>query len=443
MTMTQSRRHNSITVSAALWAVLTVFCQSHAVAQRPVPRADTLSAKVRDSLIAAVLADTLDAEVDTAMLDRVAAAPLRQSFILRPTFRQYKIGEIDAQEQASYATYVLRWPRATVRLDMTPVAFTGDTSLSSRSRPQVSFIGMSPINLRLDVAMRRRDTLRVFAQSMSFPGALTNIDAQALGAVGTSTVDLDAGSLGIAARFGARYTVRQLIGEEGVSLLVRGGVEYDPKPTGPDAVSWRGTTIRASVGLNRVRDNSTIGASAEVTRSFADSLGGRNLFPGGGSLTIEARGLRYLGEDGDGLISLNAFYSQPIGIERPDQPTRLIPVGNFIGVTGTGSFPFGAFFLLPTLSVLREASSATAVATNNVRTLLSASGYSTSASLGLSIPLGKLVTVTPEVGGVFGSVGQTVTSSFPTRFGRPLQRTQGFSDAIRGGWVSLELSLSR
>lgn len=409
--------------------------------QRPAPQTDTLSARVRDSLIAAVLADTLDEELGEQLAATVVPTRLRQAITLRPTFRRYTVGNIDAQEQSSFASYVVRGSRASLRVDMTPVVFTGDTSLATRP-PQVSFGGVTPINARVDLRVRSRDTLRVFVQSMSFPGALSNVDALALGSVGTSTIDLDAGALGIAARTGLRYTVAQPIGDNGVSLTVRGGVEYDPKPTGTQVVSWRGTTVRGGIGLNRSTENAIVGASVEVTRSFADSLGGRNLFPGGGNVSLEGRALRYLGVDGDGLLALNAFYSQPMGIERPEQPTRLIPLGNFMGVTGTGSFPVGSLTLLPVVSVLRESSSATAM-TGNVQTRLNASGYTATGSLGLSVPIGRALSVTPEIGVAYGSVGQTTTSAFPRRVGRPIQRSQGFTDAIRGGWVALEFAFTR
>jgi hypothetical protein len=438
---TDGKLRSRIIISVAIPAALMFALASGARAQaKPTPRTDTLSARVRDSLIAAVLADTADIDPDEEMA-LVPRTALRQSFTIRPTLRKYTIGSVDASEQASYASWVARFPRLTVRLDMTPVAYSGDTTAVA-GRPQVSFGGASPISGRLDVLLRRADTLRVFVQSASFPGALSNADAQALGAVGTGTIDLDAGALGVAARTGVRYAATQPIGDDGVTLTLRGGVEYDPKPSGTQVVSWRGTTLRGGVGVSRATENATFGAAVEVTRSYADSLGGRNLFPGGGNMSADARMLRYFGDDGLGLFSLNAFYSQPINIQRPDQPTRLIPVGNFLGLTSSASIPLGALSLLPTVSVLRESSSASATL-NTQRTTLTASGYTASASVGLAVPVGRYLTLTPEVGAAFGSVNQTVTSQFPRRFGRPLARTQAFSDPIRGGWVALEVAVTR
>ena len=302
------------------------------------------------------------------------------------------------------------------------------------------------------VRLRSADTLRIFGQTTSFPGALSTVDAQALGAIGTSTVDLDAGAIGIAARIGTRYTFTQPVGHNGVSLMLRGGVEYDLKPSGAEVVSWRGTTVRAGAGISRATSTTTAGASVEVTRSFSDSLGGRNLFPGGGALTLDGRLLRFVGADGTGFVSANAFYSRPLNIERPDQPTRLIPIGDFAAVTLAGAFPVRELTLLPTVSLMRESSSATAlvngtvvngVVLNRVTTQLNASGFTSSVSLGLAIPLGRFVMVTPEVGGAFGTVSQTVSSSFPRRIGRPIVRSQGFSDPIRGGWFALEISISQ
>lgn len=420
-------------------AVLTFAVSTAAVAQS-APARDTLSARVRDSLIAAVLADTNDLELDS-LPGLPSPVALRQTMTLRPTVRSYRVGTVDAGEQSAYASWYARFRRATFRVDMTPVSYRSDTSYTA-GRPQVSFGGASPVSARLDLQLLRADTLRLFAQSASFPGTLSQIDAQALGAVGTGTIDLDAGALGIAARLGVRYARTQPIGDDGVALSFRGGVEYDPKPSGASSVSWRGTTVRGGVGINRSITDGTLGASLEVTKSFADSLGGRNLFPGGGSLMLDARALRFVGADGTGFVSVNGFYSKPLGIERPDQPTRLIPIGDFAGINATGAFPLGALTLLPMVSVMRESSSATAVV-NRVATGLNASGQTATVSLGVAFQLGRFITVTPEVGGAFGSVGQTVTSTFPRRFGRPLTNSQSFSDPIRGGWFALELSVTR
>ncbi len=408
-----------------------VYAQS-----RPVPRADTLSTRVRDSLIAAVLADTLDADVDTTALLPLLPS-FRQTVTIRPTIRRYSVGNVNASEQASYASWVGRFRHATLRLDLTPVSYSGDTNTSTVDRPQVRFSGASPISGRLDVPFRSADTVRVFAQSMSFPGALTAIDARALGAVGTSTVDLDAGALGIAARVGTRYTLTQKLGQGGVALTVRGGVEYEPKPSGTEAVSWRGTTLRGAVGVSRTAESGSVGTSIEFAKSHADSLGGRNLFPGGGTLNLDARALRYFGHDGTGFVSLNGFYSRPVNVQRPDVPTRIIPVGDFFGATASAAIPVGRVSVVPVVSLLRESSHASAIVSGR-NTTLDASGQTASLSLGVSVPLGSVVTITPEVGGVFGNVGQTVSAQYPRRV-----RRQSFSDPIRGGWISIELSVSR
>ena len=432
------RRTSSAVAKAGLIALLcAVLLGVLSASAKAQSRTDTLSTRVRDSLIAAVLADTLDLDVDTlALLPPLRA--LRQSFTVRPTLRRYSVGEINASEQASYISWVARFRRVTLRVDLTPIAYAGDTS-TTVERPQVGFNGVSPVSARLDVPVRSADTLRIFAQSMSFPGALSAIDAQALRAVGTSTIDLDAGAIGVAARVGVRYALTQTIGERGLSVALRGGVEYDPKPTltGTDAVSWRGTTVRGGVGINRVTSAASLGAMLEMTRSFADSLGGLNLFPGGGAINFDARAIRFFGQASDGFVSVNGFYSRPLDVERPDQPTRLIPVGDFAGVTVSAAKPVGKLTLLPTLSYFRESSSASAVV-NRLNTRLDARGNTATAGLGLSIPVGRFLTVTPEVGGVFGSVGQQVSSQFPRRVFR-----QSFSDPVRGGWVALEVSITR
>lgn len=425
--------HISVATLAAL-----MFVSAHPVAaqSRTGPRTDTLSARARDSLIAAVLADTLDIDADTAALLTPLSA-IRQTFTLRPTFRSYAVGNVNAAEQTGYASWVARFRRATVRVDLTPVSYTGDTNTTATERPQVGFSGVSPISARLDVRVRGADTLRVFAQTMSFPGALTSIDARALGAVGTSTVDLDAGAIGIAARAGIRYTHTQPLGHDGIALTLRGGAEYEPKPGTTESISWRGTTVRGALGVNRSGESGSVGTTIEFSRSYADSLGGRNLFPGGGSVTVDARATRYVGADGSGVVSIAAFYAKPVGIERPDQPTRIIPVGDFGGISASAAIPVGQVTLLPVIGMQRETSNAVAIVSGR-RTTLDASGQTASVSFGVSVPLGRIVTLTPEVGGVFGNVGQTVSAQFPRQV-----RSQTFTDPIRGGWVSIEVSVSR
>jgi hypothetical protein len=424
-------------ISAAFLAAL-MFVSSRTVSgQAPTgPRPDTLSTRARDSLIAAVLADTLDLDADTAVLLTPLPA-FRQTLTLRPTFRSYAVGNVNAAEQTGYASWVARFRRATLRVDLTPVSYMGDTNTTATERPQVGFSGVSPISARLDVRVRQADTLRLFAQTMSFPGELTALDARALGAVGTSTVDLDAGAIGIAARAGVRYTRTQPLGSSGLALTVRGGAEYEPKPSTAEAISWRGTTVRGAIGVIRTGETGSVGTTIEFSRSYADSLGGRNLFPGGGSITFDARATKYIGTDGGGVVSIAGFYAKPVGIERPDQPTRIIPVGDFGGVSASAAIPAGHVTLLPVIGVQREASNAAAIVSGR-RTTLTASGQTASVSFGVAVPIGRIVTLTPEVGGVFGSVGQTVSAQFPRQV-----RSQSFTDPIRGGWVSIEVSVSK
>lgn len=415
---------------AALTAASASALHAQSRTQNRPSHTSSVADHASDSLIAAVLADTLDLSAGS----RVPTRRARQSVTIRPTMRSYSVGNIDAAEQGVYTSFVTRYPRATIRLDVTPLTFRGDTS-GVANRPQVSFGGMSPVSGRLDLRVRSADTLRVFAQSGSSPGALSAQDAQALGAVGTSTIDLDAASLGLAARVGTRYVLTQPLGASGVSLSLRGGVEYDPKPSGTDVVSWRGTTVRGGVGVARAGLNTTLGTSVEVTQSYTDSLGGRNQFPGGGSLNVEARMLRLIGREGTSLVSLNAFYSRPLNIQRPNVRTRLIPIGDFMGATASGAMPVGPLSLLPTVTVLRE-SSLTQTSASGTTTRRDASGTTAVTALGLSIPLGRHLTVTPEGGVAFGSVGQTSTSTSVIR-----NQRQTFRDSIRGRYLTLEISL--
>lgn len=411
--------------------LLTFLLTAPAAAQSRPARPDAASARTSDSLIAEIMADTLIAPD----ADRRSSPPaFRQSITMRPVSRRYRVGEIDAAEQGMYTSYMSRFRRATLRVDITPVSYRGDTSTTA-SRPQVQFGGATPISGRLDLVLRAADTLRVFTQSMSMPGTLATADAQALGAVGTSTIDLDAATLGVAARTGMRYALTQPIGSDGVALSLRGGVEYEPKPTGTSVVSWRGTTIRGGVGLSKSSPNTIVGSSVELTQSVTDSLGGRNQFPGGGSLTVDARLLHFAGTEGRGLVALNGFFARPIAIQRPDVATRRIPIGDFMGATAAFAIPVAAWSVLPTFGVLRESSRFTDTA-NGVRTTRDASGTTGSATLGLQVPIGRHLTITPEGGAAFGILGQTTSTRSTFQ-----NRRSSFSDPIRGSWFSLEIAI--
>ncbi|MES3035583.1 MAG: hypothetical protein V4813_16395 [Gemmatimonadota bacterium] len=410
--------------------LITLFVAAPLAAQSRPARPESASSRATDSLIAEIMADTLP-EVTSV---RRTAPTFRQSITMRPVSRRYRVGEIDAAEQGMYTSYVSRFRRATLRMDITPVSYRGDTSTTA-ARPQVSFGGATPISGRLDLVLRSADTLRVFTQSASMPGMLDAADVQALGAVGTSTIDLDAAALGVAARTGIRYAVSQPLGSGGVSLSFRGGVEYEPKPTGTSVVSWRGTTLRGGVGVSKATASTIIGSGVEVTQSVTDSLGGRNQFPGGGSLTVDARLLHFAGAEGRGLVALNGFFARPLAIQRPDVATRRIPIGDFMGATASFAIPVSAWSLLPTFSVLRESSSFTDTA-NGVRTTRDASGTTGSASLGLQVPIGRHLTITPEGGAAFGTLGQTTSTRSTFQ-----NRRSAFSDPIRGNWFSLEISI--
>ena len=423
-------RSCAFTVNVALAALTVSYDRTLTAQSRPI-RSDTLSVRARDSIIASVMADTLISVRGAAQ----RASSTRQLIAVRPTFRHYKVGQINATEQGMYTRIVSRVGRASFRVDVTPITYVGDTSTTA-NRPQVAFSGASPVSGRLDVALRSRDTLRVFAQSASFPGALRSQDAQAVGAVGTSTIDLDAPLLGVAARIGTRYTLTQALGASGVALALRGGVEYDPRPSGTSVVSWRGTTVRGGVGLSKSQLHSSLGATVELTQSFTDSLGGRNLYPGGGALTVDARAVRLLGRSAGGLLALNGFYARPLNIQRPNVPTRIIPIGDFMGGTVSVALPAHSWTILPTLTVLRE-SSQSASTSRGTTTTRTASGQTASGSVGLQIPVGLHLTLIPEVGGALGNVGQSTVE-------RSALRTNNtrFSDPISGRWFSVELTVT-
>ncbi|MBX9927895.1 MAG: hypothetical protein K2X99_03195 [Gemmatimonadaceae bacterium] len=405
----------------------------------------------RTLLLAAIGVSSLNAQ---APADSAAPATkrIRQTLSVAPRLRDYTVGATAVREVGVPFSYTLRSSRVDVRLDGASVRFEGATRTIN---------GALPLRARLDLAARGgRDTLRFYASGSTTPSALDTAMTNAIGAVGTATLDLDAGSLGTPAAFGTRFATGTTFGEHG-ALRVRASLEAQSKPStvaGP--VFYSGTTWRLGGTLERRSELTVAAVDLDVTRSAADSLGGQNLFPGGGNLSLAGR-IEKSFLDNDATIYLNGFYFAPFNNTRNDQPTRLIPQGRFLSLVGSAAIPLGALgdkLLLPTLMLLRESSDGElrtrsfitqpgiggrppiTVPVQNVSTY-GASGWTLSPSVALSFPIGRL-DLTPEVGYAAGSVGATFSESVVARRGRAVLSSDQFRDRIRGWWTSVEFAVS-
>lgn len=178
-----------------------------------------------------------------------------------------------------------------------------------------------------------------------------------------------------------------------------------------------------------------LSGSFDLARSLGDSLGGRNLFPGGGSFSMRGDASGLVGA-GATLANVSAFYFKPLGLSRPVQANRLIPTGDFVGANVGLLLPLGGVLVSPALSFTRESSSADNLFGATLL-VLQGSGWAVSGSLGVDIPLGRSVSIMPEAGYVGGRVrGDLFLGALRIN---PLS---SFSDAISGWWTALELSAS-
>jgi len=369
-----------------------------------------------------------------------AALPLEalsaQTVAMEARVRSYQVGAVHVTERVTPITLTFQGTRARLRLSTTPLAFDA---------PADHVRGATPLGTRLDLRFRSDDSLRLFFDGASTPSALDSLQNAALGSVGTSTLDLDGYALGIPTVFGVRGSSAIWRGAF-AQLRLRAGVDMSPSPGGTTSVYWRGTTVRGGLALRGMWDEKSYSVGAELAMSQADSLGGRNLFPGGGTLSLDGSATLPIGESGARAI-FSAFYVHPIGDSRNDQPNRLIPSGDFYGVTAMASAFLRDVLLFPSLSLMRETSSATS-GTGALSQSMTAAGWALAPSFAASIPLGAHIDLDPEAALVVGSVGARYvrTAVLPAglfRRGRAVSRASGFHDRISGWWLALGVALHR
>lgn len=261
-----------------------------------------------------------------------------------------------------------------------------------------------------------------------------------MGAAGTAVLDLSSLSLGFTPQVGVRGRRSFPLGR--VVLGLSAAAERDLPPSAMGAVYWQGTTLRGGASVTGFVGEQTVIAGIDLSTSRADSLGGRNQFPGGGAVTLSASTSGALDAAGTRWFAGDAFYVRPFGNDRNDQPTRLIPQGSFGGVSGLLLLESGALTWTPAISVMREASTASLAAQQGgllSRTALSSRAWTVAGSLSVDIPFSSAITLSPEVGAVGGTVSSTLAETTGRVLGRRgrvvnFTNTSGFADAVRGWW---------
>jgi hypothetical protein len=386
---------------------------------RPI-RAQPPSAALRDSATALLADSLLDEALDGITLPRHA---LR----VRAVQRHFTVAGSTMRETAGPLSYHYSGDRVALMMSGTPVSFSAPAGVLS---------GATPIKGRVALRLSPGDTVVFTGQTASSPGALNTSATAALGSIATSTIDLDAVSMGLPAAVGVRAVHVQPI--DRVFLALDAGVEHQPRPDGTTPIFWRGRTISAGASLATQSGAARWTAGADWSHSWADSLGGQNLFPGGGLVALDASVDGTIGDPLNGRYgAISLFYLRPYQNSRADQPNRLIPQGRFWGVQGDLSLPAGPVVVSPTASLLREASTVD-IGTATVPARLDATGWTISASTTVDITVGR-VTFSPEIGTTVGGVGTSTATTLRTRRGRTVTFPQQFDDPVRGVWFGLTM----
>ena len=411
----------------------------------------------------------LDDPDDELALDAPVGA--RQSVTIQSLNRGYTIGKNRISENVGLFSY--RWgdPDWKVFLSGSPLQYAANGTTIS---------GVPPVTGRVDWSFAHGDTLRVYGRSSSVPASLDSLQSAALGLVSVSTIDLESFSLGTPAMFGARTTFTFDLGE--LSLGLHGGLEYQPRPSGTARTYWTGTTLLAGVSLSGPASDLRWTGTVDVSHSSADSLltpgdsVGRNLFQGGGAMNATLQLDGPLTSEGDATGVIGLWYQRPFGNDRPDQPNRLLPVGDTYGAYLTLELPIRSWVFSPSVSVAREHAADDARVSRLLRYQYDAASWAMNAGAALTIPLGKHLDLTPEFGATFGGAAVAFTATTaagrtsaglssanasgpgsggtgmsggsggttPTVSGRRPGRTDvtNFSANIRGWWAGIELSIS-
>ena len=340
---------------------------------------------------------------------------------VRPGARSYSVETVDVFEALGLLTYSMRRPGLRLQVSGGPLRFTSDDTLS--------ISGLSSLQASLEFGLSPRDSLRVALRAPSRPSALSASRVDALASLGTATVDLWSIEFGTPAGLSVQFTHDQPLGGLTLSTTLAGDVE--PRPGGTESIYWRGTTARVGARISGNAGRVRVGLGMDVSRSFGDSLSGRNLFQGGGEVLARASAVGFLSDAGETLIDLSAFYFRPYSTDRQSVAGLRAPVGDLAGASALVVWPLGDLFLVPVLRLSRESGEATSGVSTVSRT-----AWSLGTSLALDVPLGPRTTVTPEFGYVHGSLRSELSASSGAGDARFAS-----SNGLAGWWAAADFSV--
>jgi hypothetical protein len=361
------------------------------------------------------------------------AATTRHQVSVFGAARSYSLGDTAITERLGGLFYDARYGRFRVRADGTTLSYTA---------PPGSISGTTPITGRLDFAYGDRDTVTVYGRTASSPMFLDSVQTDAIGAAATATIDLESFWLGTPRMVGGRFAFGRDVGSAVLSL--RGAVELEPRPAGTEPIYWRGISWLGGATIAADAGETMLELRADVRASIADSLAGRNLFPGGGLVMLRGslrRGflnpIDPLAEDGD--LTVSAFYSRTIAADRNNQPNRLVQSGSFVGAFSTLALPWREMTFLPSLELLREASHAEGESELDAS---NGSAWATRLGIAAIAPVGSRFDLMPEVGWATGSINADYVREVEGRGGAPTLQPISLSSVTRGWWARLELTVT-
>lgn len=340
---------------------------------------------------------------------------------IRPGARSYSVENADVSEALGLLTYSMRRPGLRLQVSGGPLRFTSDDTLS--------ISGVSSLQASLELDFGPRDSLRVALRAPSRPASLSASRVDALASLGTATVDLWSIEFGTPAGLSVQFTHAQPLGGLTLSTTLAGDAE--PRPGGTGSIYWRGTTARVGARISGDWGPMRVELGMDVSRSFADSLSGRNLFQGGGEVLARVNAAGFLSDAGETLIDLSAFYFRPYSTDRQSVAGLRAPVGDLAGASALVVWPLGDLFLVPVLRLSRESGEAT----SGVGTI-TRDAWSLGASLALDVPLGPRMTMTPELGYAHGSLRSELSAS--SAGGAARFET---SDNLAGWWAAADFSV--
>ena len=363
---------------------------------------------------------------------------VEQTIAVGLSHSSYAFGDSTVTEQNTTFAYDLSVKRVHLGIAGTSVNY---------GAPGHTVNGLIPTTWTLDWRFHEGDTLSFVGRIGAQPAGLDSTQVAALGLSGGALVDLQSASFGMRPMTGVHAVVTLPAGD--LSFVLRGGLEIEPRPADGARTYWTGNTVFGGVTLSGAAGAGRLSGSLDLSTSSADSLNGKNLYPGGGEFSAHVD--LHMPFDNPVTTGAEAWttdwsakLTNPISDTRNDQPNRRIPYGPITELTGALSVPIGAGSLGATLDYL----STSATANGRVGPATASTNASSSASIFTidgSIPLFAGLELQPQVGFATGNSSLTVAGA-ARRPGRPARAPAAsgvsVSTPLSGGWFGLTLSLS-